>query len=423
MVRIVSALVAAVSVGLLCIFEQAKAQRIQFPSSVPATTVQQPITPSTGSPTYNSAPPPSTALPYASQPSAVTPTTPSWDPYGTGPVGAAPPQAGPYSTSTPQPMLDPAYGNAHTTPTYPQQPGALFPDGAPFGWQPGTYVYQGPDGSVSRLQRFLQNVGFEYTWLAALKDDEEKFEVNKVELWSTFGVPFLYNTETPLRVTPGFAVHYLEGPITAPPRNADLPPRLFDAYLDAAWEPRVTEWLSGDLGLRVGVYSDFKHVNDEAVRLMGRGLGVLQFTPTVSIAAGVWYLDRNKVKLLPAGGVIWTPSPDTNFRILFPNPKLAHRFTTVGTSEWWWYFTGEYGGGAWSLERAPAMPGGGARPEQIDYNDVRLAFGLEWIGQRGLRGHIEVGYVWDREIIFARTMQPDSFKPNDTLMLRGGLDY
>jgi hypothetical protein len=278
-------------------------------------------------------------------------------------------------------------------------------------------MYQGPDGTVSRLQRFLQNVGFEYTWLAAVQDDESKFEINKVELWSTFGVPFLYNTETPLRVTPGFAVNYLEGPLTVAPTFADLPPRLYEAYLDGAWEPRVTEWLSGDLGVRVGVYSDFNRVKDDSVRFMGRGLGVLQFTPSVAVAAGVWYLDRNNVKLLPAGGVIWTPSPDTNFRIVFPNPKLAHRFTTVGTAEWWWYFTGEYGGGAWTLERA------GGTPDRIDYNDFRVAFGLEWIGQRGVRGHIEVGYVWDREILFVESNSPPSFKPDDTIMIRGGLDY
>jgi hypothetical protein len=368
-------------------------------------------------------------LPYASQPSAVTPIAPSWDPYSTGPVGAVPPQSMPFSTpqgmpfSTPQPTLGPSYGSPgysspyYASPAQPQAPGALFPDGSPVGWQQGTYVYQGPDGTVTRLQRFLQNVGFEYTWLAALNDDARKLEINKVELWSTFGVPFCYNTETPLRVTPGFAVNYLEGPVTLPPTFADLPPRLYEAYLDTAWEPRFNEWLSADLGARIGVYSDFDRVNSDSVRLMGRGMGVMQFTPTLAVTAGVWYLDRNDVKLLPAGGVIWTPSPDTNFRIVFPNPKLAHRFTTVGTAEWWWYFTAEYGGGAWTVTRL------GGVPDNIDYNDIRVAFGLEWLGQRGVRGHIEVGYVWDREILFAESHSPPTFKPEDTIMIRAGLDY
>jgi hypothetical protein len=312
-------------------------------------------------------------------------------------------------------MLDPGYGSPYNvTPVYPQQPGALFPQGVPFGWQQGTYVYQGPDGTVQRLQRFLQNVGMEYTWLAAFEDDDaQKFEVNKVELWSTFGFPFCYNTQSMVDITPGFATYFLEGP----PSPADLPPRLYDAYLDTAWQPRLTEWLSGDLGLRVGVFSDFERVTNESVRLMGRGLGVLQFTPSVSIALGVWYPNRIDIKLLPAGGIIWTPSPDTNFRILFPNPKLAHRFATVGTAEWWWYFAGEYGGGVWTVERE------GGVPDLVGYDDIRVSFGLEWVGQRGVRGHIEAGYVWDRQITFAESDTPPSFKPDDTLMLRGGLDY
>lgn len=384
------------------------AQRVQFPSAVsmsPASTGAT-VPYSVGQPAYGA---------------AVSPP-PAWDAYATGTPGTTPlgppPATTPYGTSTP---IHPT----HPTPVYPQPPGTLYPGGGPFSWQQGGYSYQAPDGTMTRMQRFVQNVGLEYTWLAVLNDDEKKFGINRAEVWSTFGFPLFYNTETPLRVTPGFAVNMLEGPVTispGPPDPADLPPRLFDAYLDTAWEPRVNEWLSGDLGLRVGVYSDFSRVNGDSIRYMGRGLGVLSFTPTIKVAAGVWYLDRNRVKLLPAGGVIWTPNPDTNFRILFPNPKLSHRFTTVGTAEWWWYFTGEYGGGAWTVKRDNTI-NNGVSMDRIDYNDMRISFGLEWIGQRGVRGHIEVGYVWDREIVFDESKSPKSWKPNDTVMIRAGIDY
>ena len=54
---------------------------------------------------------------------------------------------------------------------------------------------------------------------------------------ATFGVPIFYNPNTPLLITPGFAFNWLEGPIGP---DADLPPRVYDAYLDAAWYPRFT---------------------------------------------------------------------------------------------------------------------------------------------------------------------------------------
>ena len=397
---------------------RALGQRVQFPSQVPGG-VSPPsgigVPSGVGSPAFNSP-----SLPYSAGQTPTVPSIPQWDPYSQGPAvgfGSGPLPAGnPYGT--PQPTLPayPSQGQPYSQPSFPQQPGSALSNGLPFSWQQGSYSYQGSDGNGVKYQRFLQNIGFEHTWLADLTDEEKKFAVNKTEVWSTFAIPIFFNTETPLRVTPGFAAHFLEGPVTLPPKNADLPSRLFDAYLDGAWEPKVNEWLSGDLGLRVGVYSDFRHVTSNSVRFMGRGLGVLQFTPTIRVAAGVWYLDRNNVKLLPAGGVIWTPNADTNFRMLFPNPKLSHRFKTMGTTEWWWYFAGEYGGGAWTVRRA----GGNDR---IDYNDIRASFGLEWIGQRGVRGHIEIGYVWDREIIFVDTNSPRDFKPDDTVMLRAGIDY
>ncbi len=84
--------------------------------------------------------------------------------------------------------------------------------------------------------------------------------------------------------------------------------------------------------------------------------------------------------------------------------------------ELWWYVGGEYGGGAWTVERVANAS------DAIDYNDIRVILGLEWILQRGLRGHFEVAYVFDREIIFVGG-PPANFKPDDTVMLRGGITY
>ena len=105
---------------------------------------------------------------------------------------------------------------------------------------------------------------------------------------------------------------------------------------------------------------------------MGRGLGVITLTPTVQIAAGVVYIDRVQIKLLPAGGIIWTPNPDARYEILFPNPKLARRWTTIGNTDVWLYATGEYGGGSWTIQRIGFT-------DQADYNDIRVGGGIEGV--------------------------------------------
>jgi hypothetical protein len=104
------------------------------------------------------------------------------------------------------------------------------------------------------------------------------------------------------------------------------------------------------------------------------------------------------------------------FDILFPNPKLTQYITTVGTSELWWYVAGEYGGGAWTIERADGSS------DRIDINDIRVMLGLEWMSQRGFGGFVEAGFVFEREVIYV--VDPsDSFDPDDTFMVRAGISF
>ncbi|MEZ6080782.1 MAG: hypothetical protein R3C56_35445 [Pirellulaceae bacterium] len=133
------------------------------------------------------------------------------------------------------------------------------------------------------------------------------------------------------------------------------------------------------------------------------------------------YLDRVRVKLLPAGGVLWQPNPDTRFDLFFPEPKLAHYLATVGTADTWWYVGGYYGGGSWTVKRDSGVK------ESIDINDIRLVLGLEWGRNDQMRdgrrvGFFEVGYVFNRELIFKETPL-DNLDLQDTFMIRAGIGY
>ena len=110
---------------------------------------------------------------------------------------------------------------------------------------------------------------------------------------------------------------------------------------------------------------------------------------------------------------------------MFPNPKIRKRFVNVGSSQWWLYAAGEYGGGRWTIERDPANFMGVATDDDIDYNDIRAIVGLEWETQTQARGHIEAGYVFNREIIYDHTDVPPGYEFNidDTFMIRLGVDF
>ena len=280
-------------------------------SPAPAITSPYPTTPAPAVSPY------ATPAPYTAAPSLATPAPslapgavsppPPFDPYAASasPLGA-PPSAVPYSLTPPPPA------SPEVSP--------LYPNGLPYQFQPPP-----TDSYYATAQKLLQELSAEFTWLYGKQSNPNDLGVTRVELTSTFALPMFYNVETPLLVTPGFAFNWFDGPLSDPadvPRGPDLPPRVYDAYLDFAWYPRVNQWLGAELGVRTGVYSDFDVVTTDSVRILGRGLATVSVTPNLDILFGVVYLDRVKIKLLPAGGVYWRPTPEWDAYLVFPNPKV-----------------------------------------------------------------------------------------------------
>ena len=369
------------------------AQRVQFPTQVPS---------------YDVTPPGYTP---PSLPPTTPPLTSSFDPYANPSLGTPPPDI-PYTVSPqfaqPQPVTPQMA--PPVTPGVPQQGSSLYPNGVPSQWESNTYAYGNSDGSVAHLQRLMQQISMEQTYLYT-DGSSTGFGVNRTDLSATFGFPIFYNPETPLLVTPGFAFNWWSGPSVP---GADLPPRVYDAYVDTAWRPQFSPVCSADLGLRTGVWTDFNNW-DDAFRIMGRAMGVIAISPKCDLVGGFWYLDRNEVQWLPAGGVHWRPNEIWDNYLVFPNPKIRRRSITMGTSQCWIYFSGEYGGGRWSVERSVG-------DDNVDYNDIRANFGIEWETQTQLRGHVEVGYVINREIVYAQSATP-TLELDDTIMFRGGFDF
>lgn len=367
------------------------AQRVQFPSMVEDPTLT--------SPAFGGG---STIAVPSNSPLSGAP----YDPYAS-PLAQAPLTTPPPAFPPPQPYTAPTYSPYAPSPyapvPYAPAPSTLYPEGIQF-----------PQSNFSFGQtlKFMQDIRGRWTWLAPIGD--RFIGVNDVETNVTFAVPF-FQTTSPLMITPGFAIHFWQGPVTEAPLFADLPANTYDAYLDSAWYPQVTSWLSAQVGVRIGAYTDFNTFNTNSIRIMGRGLGVVRLTPTLQIAAGVVYIDRVLIKILPAGGLIWVPNPDARYEILFPNPRGSRRWTTLGNTDIWVYVTGEYGGGSWTAQRAMGVN------EQFDYNDVRVSLGIESFGLRGLHAFFEVGYVGDRKIVYR--FNPPNYPASDTIMLRAGATY
>ena len=272
-------------------------------------------------------------------------------------------------------------------------------------------VEQDPDMPRDSRPGAFQKVNFTNTWLARMGNNG--FGMDDMELSTVWGLP-CPTRSWPLVITPGFAVHYLDGPA-----GANLPPRVYDAYTEFRWIPRLCQQLRADVAVSPGVYSDFEHSSSQSLRITGYGSGIWTWSPTLKIVLGAAYLDRRDVAILPIGGFIWKPCEETEFRLVFPQPKIARRIYWTGAYnpdiENWVYVAGELGGGSWAVQQP------GPTEDVFTYRDYRLLLGTERKVSRGLCSQFEVGYIFGRKIEFDSSGA--RIYPGDTVLLRGGLRY
>jgi hypothetical protein len=352
-----------------------------------------------------------------------------FDPYAAQPPGggfAAPPNYPPpvpYGGPPPYPGgLDPRFAAPGPSTIY--QPGPTTSPAYPY--PNSEFSVFGPDGSVTRMMRFLQGVSLEHTWLDG--ESGRDLEINDTDLSATFAVPIFPNRDHPLLISPGFAFHFWDGPEAPEAGLADLPAHAYDAYIDFTWRPKLNELFAAELAFRPGIYADYEAVNSDSLRLQGRGLAFITITPRLQMVIGGVYIDRVDLKFLPAGGVIWTPHEKARYEIVFPKPKLSrYLLTSARSSDWWGYLTAEYGGGSWTIERAAGFD------DRIDINDIRVMAGLEILPAQAADGtqpafgrrlmlYFEGGYVFEREIVYDSQVPP-TFRLPDTFMVRAGARF
>jgi hypothetical protein len=270
--------------------------------------------------------------------------------------------------------------------------------------------------------RLFQNMRLSASWLGG-KDSPTEMRINDFFITTTAAFPNFLWSGQPWFVSPGFGVHLWAGPWNT--TTPALPARAYSAFLDLGWQSDPNRPFGAELSGRLGVFTDFSRTERESFRPMGVALLRYNLTPTLAMKGGVSYINRADIKLLPAGGFLWTPNPQTRFDIFFPQPKLASYLTTLGTRELWWYIGGEYGGGVWTVTTESPDPYN--KFTLMDINDIRLTLGLE-VGQPGTPGvgqkgmFIEVGYVFDRQLVFVA--YPDKNQSlKETFMLRGGITF
>jgi hypothetical protein len=316
------------------------------------------------------------------------------------------------------------FRNPFATP--PTDAGSLFADPQSSGfWSGGQlnnpYSNSSQTWSSQSWQRFWQQSDWQKLWHAFRMrhtyiqgGSDNRVQINDTEIATSLSFPNFLGSQMPLTISPGFIFHNWQGPNSN--TGNDLPGSAYSAYLSFDHSTPLDQQVGGEFNFTTGVYSDFDTFTQHSLRFTAVGLLWYRLSPTSTLKFGVEYLDRVEIKLLPAGGLFWTPDPNTRLSFYFPRPKFAKRFPNFGNTEVWGYVSGEYGGGSWTVQREAGFS------DQVDLNDMRITAGLEWIGVRGITGFGEFGYAFERQLIYRSTAPADDYL-GSAILFRGGFAY
>ena len=265
----------------------------------------------------------------------------------------------------------------------------------------------------SHRNGFFQKLSLTANWLPEGNDPHD-FGFTEIDAFASFALPFPI-AAWPLVITPGYNTHLLAGPQSSGAPPTDLPARLHDAYIDFMWLPTFVNRFTLLLAVTPGYYSDFQIRDADAFRVTGKGLLIYDAIPDrLQLIGGVVYLGRDNLKLLPVGGVIWSPTDFLRLELIFPKPKLAVCVNSGYGYEDWVYTTAEYGGNTYSIERTSTAH------DKVTLQDYRVLLGLERKLDGGTGYSVEAGYVFGRRVTY---LSGGGFEPDDTFLLRAGIVF
>lgn len=409
----------------------ADSQLSTIPSNTPPGVIAAPSLGVPSSPGVTSIGPPTAIAPYPpTSTGGIAPSPPGGSlfsrifsrpassPTFAGPAMSNPPNLGAVYDNQNVYGPPPSFGSqGYPSTVYPSQsPSTLFPSGFFGSGGFGGGLFNSSDPNISAF-RLLQGPRLRHTHVTG-GDDATDLGTNDTDVSVAFAFPnFLYSTQ-PLYVIPSFSLHLWDGPAGI---SADLPSNAYSGFIDFGWFSDPNRMLSTEFGIRVGAFTDFDTFNSKSIRVLGKAIANFRWTPASTLKLGVIYLDRNNIKLVPAGGILYQPNPYSRYDIFFPQPKFSHYWRTVGTQDFWWYLAGDYGGGSWTIERTNGSS------DSIDINEIRILLGMEWGRSDFIRtgrrtGFIEVGYAFDREIEY-RFNPADNINPDDGFVIRAGIGY
>jgi hypothetical protein len=194
----------------------------------------------------------------------------------------------------------------------------------------------------------------------------------------------------------------------------NIPDQTYDLSVElTAGFPITDDWILSAT-ISPGAFTDFQGAGGDVFRMPMRLLAFYKYSESLRLAAGLLWLDRPDTSLLPVAGLSYS-TEDFRADLWFPRPKLSWRYFQQGEIERWIYVVGEFGGGAWAIQRDDGTH------DQFAYRDYRMMVGFEQRVEEGFNWFAEGGLIFGRQVSFTRF--DEEIDLDKTVGLQFGLKY
>ena len=183
--------------------------------------------------------------------------------------------------------------------------------------------------------------------------------------------------------------------------------------------------------------TDFEEAaSSDAWNFDGRGALIVRTSPQWMWVLGATYWDRVEDRVLPYAGIVHTPNDWLEIRALFPRADINIFMGTPWGVPQWLYVAGEYHIEAYQVQ-LPARSLTttdvvGSTPtsatvspfvrDRIELEDWRVLGGIR-SEYNGMTSFLEAGWVFGRQVQFARSMSPSGFDISSGFIARFGLRF
>ena len=251
-----------------------------------------------------------------------------------------------------------------------------------------------PDPCETPIERyrksFCQGAELRGGYLFDLGDAEGGMNQAFEEVRADFGIP-LGSMDNLIGLRPYFRADQLQSL-----NSLDVPTALYNTGLNILHQRKWNPVFSSTVVVTPSIRSDFT-TSSNAFRVFGLALMNWKCRSDLTLSLGAVYFDRADFNLLPAFGVVWTPTPEWKIDATMPRPRIFHRlWKQGGEAEGWAYLGASIGGNTWAVTRESGLT------DELTIRDFRFMGGYEVI-EKGNRGHfVEAGLAFGRTVEYER---------------------